>query len=345
MPGGRIVSIITNLSAAPARSLAGAKRGIDSVERHLEALASVNPHSRLYGIVRSMVAFAGLITLLANSNADLFVRTGEASMVKCQGIAGISIYCVIPDLALAKGIAIAVLAAVVIGVVPRWTAIPFWWVAFSFQVSAVIIEGGDQILAITAMLLIPVSLLDGRLTQWGKRRRVLNRHASLTAHFFLTLIRLQAAIIYLVSGTAKFGEQSWQDGTAMFYWMRHPTFGAPAWQSPVYDFLLTNSTLVTMATWLVPVLEIAVAMALFAGPGVRKALLIPVVAMHVLIGVSMGLMSFAIVMIALDLLFLLPIESGKSIRQDRKDARMADGSEEAGEDSSSSADRIARVDV
>jgi len=304
-------------------------------DTQLSRIASVNPLNNIYAFLRSAIAFAGLITLLFNPTQDLFVQVDSGGSVNCYGVAAMSYYCVMPDLDVARIAAIVLLASIVAGLLPRWTAIPHWWIAFSFQVSSNQIEGGDQIAAITTLLLIPVALQDSRWSHWSNRDVRMNEHGRLIAHFFLTAIRLQAAIIYLASGAAKFGQEQWQDGTAMYYWLNHATFGAPEWQQVVYQPILTNATLVSVITWGVPALEIIVAMALFAGPGVRRVLFVLIALMHVGIAVSLGLVSFAIVMVALDALYLLPMARSKRESANRVQEGIV----------GSSSDRVARVDV
>ncbi|MCD2498497.1 sporulation-delaying protein SdpB family protein [Microbacterium nymphoidis] len=276
--------------------------------RRIGAFVSQNPFTNVYGAARSIVALSGLLVLILNPADILFVASpATGTGVTCPSIP--SLYCVIPDSGVAKIIAIVVLLAVISGILPQVTAPLHWWVAFSYQASATTLEGGDQIAAIITLLLIPVAILDPRWNHWipvGRTHRG-TQYRRATALLFLLLIQVQASVIYLVAGVAKFAEPEWQDGTAMYYWLTHPVFGSPEWQSGIYLLVLSGPVVVTLVTWAVPVLEIVAAGAIFMQQEGKYVVLALIMAMHVMIAVSMGLPAFSLVMIALDLLYLWPV--------------------------------------
>src|SRR5262249_34154565 len=142
-----------------------------------------------------------------------------------------------PWLPLAHGIAVVVLVLAVIGWRPRLTAFPHWWVTASFAASSVVVEGGDQVAAILALLLLPVALTHSRRWHWdappevqGTARKV----TALMAASCLTVIRLQVAVIYFFALTGKLAVREWANGTAMYYWLVHPTFGLSEALRPLF---------------------------------------------------------------------------------------------------------------
>jgi len=54
-----------------------------------------------------------------------------------------------------RWVSILVLLVAASGWRPRYTAIPMWWVLFGNQASLTVVDGGDQISAVLALLLIP----------------------------------------------------------------------------------------------------------------------------------------------------------------------------------------------
>lgn len=278
----------------------------------LRVLVAHNPLTNVYGAARSLIALAALLTLALNPLDNLFVRTsaGTASM-KCEGFTATSLYCVAPSLELGRIIAVLVLSLVLVGISPRWTAVPFWWVLLSYQQSASTIEGGDQVASIVALLIIVPSIIDGRWNHWlpGGSKLADTETGRLLALSFLFMVRLQASIIYLVAGVAKVAETDWQNGTALYYWMGHPVFGAPGWLQPFLTPIQQSATILALLSWGTIAFEIALAFMLFATARVRLVILPLAVVFHLGIALTMGLTSFSMVMIALNIVSLHPWDS------------------------------------
>ncbi|CAN5179691.1 hypothetical protein BH09ACT6_BH09ACT6_12220 [soil metagenome] len=115
-----------------------------------------------------MLAICGLSTLAFSSVNTLVRPAAGTDGLFCAGPAALSLRCLTPanthDLAKLAGILI--LGIVASGWRPRFTAIPMWWVLFGNQSSLIVVDGGDQIAAVLALLLIPVSLTDRRRWHW-----------------------------------------------------------------------------------------------------------------------------------------------------------------------------------
>lgn len=265
------------------------------------------PWTNVYGLARSLLATATLLTLLVNSTDQLFqpLLIEDVGIIDRRGIAGASLFLLARNhLVLAKLLAITVLVLVISGWRPRFTAIPHWWISYSFAASASVIDGGDQVAATLALLLVPVALSDGRAWHWdggGQGGKV----ASIVAQTSELLIRLQISVIYLFAAVLKFPTEEWANGTALYYWWIHPKFGTVGVMRWITD-RIGPTVLVVPLTWSVLVFELCLAAALFAPTRFRLRLLPVAIVFHLGIALVHGLPSFAIAMSAALVLYLRP---------------------------------------
>ena len=136
----------------------------------------------------------------------------------------------------------------------------------------------------------------------------------IVALFAVTALRIQVAAIYFHAAIGKFGVEAWVDGTAVYYYFRHPGFGAaPAvlsWLDPV----LFSPVGVCAISWGTLVLEYLLSAALFMPKRYWKPLLVAALALHAGIIVVHGLMSFALAMFAALIVYLRPMEERFSVR-------------------------------
>jgi antimicrobial peptide system SdpB family protein len=275
----------------------------------------VGPWTNVYGLSRSLLALSSLATLLTNPPSLLFyVGPGIDHVLRCGQARALSLYCVIPhhNLVLAQIIAIGVLLAAVSGWRPQLTAIPHWWVTFSFQASTTEIDGGDRIAAIATLLIIPLALTDYRKSHWDTSTITMTSLEGLTrsalAWSAVWVLRLQVAGIYLQSSVAKLTRPEWVNGTAVYYWLTDPTFGAPSWLSPILRPVLDAAVGVRLLTWAVIVIEFGLFLTLLIPGRIRIYWLTPGVLLHAGIAVCMGLISFSLAMIGCLVLFLIPAD-------------------------------------
>ncbi|GGO00603.1 hypothetical protein GCM10010116_00920 [Microbispora rosea subsp. aerata] len=271
--------------------------------------AELSPWTNVYGLARTLLALATIGTLTASPLDVLFDPYGRP----CRGVGSLGLFCLVPEdhLGFARAAAVAVLVVVASGWRPRLTALPHWWLTFSLQVSTVVPDGGDQIASVVTLLLLPVALNDPRRWHWqapapsgGSRSLV----ASLVAWSAVLVIRLQVAGLYFQASVSKLGREEWADGTALYYWLSDPQFGAPSWMSAVLDPVLRDPLGVTALTWGPLVIEFAIALGLVVGRRAWPYFLAGGVALHLGIAVLMGLTSFATTMIACLVLHLRPVE-------------------------------------
>ena len=273
---------------------------------------SIEPWTNVYGVGRTLLALGTLGTLLF-SHSTVFFRpaAGVESAPYCtDALQNLALFCLCPrvQLELARWIAIVILAVAASGWRPRITGVLHWWIAFSLQATASAIDGGDQITAVLTLLLIPVTLTDARKWHWQKP---LERNAEcqkLIALATLLIIRLQVAGVYFHAAMGKFVVTEWKDGTALYYWLLDPFFGAPGWLRPILTPILSNGIAVSLLTWGTLVLEIALFMALVMPKRYWGPLLVAGIAFHAGIAVMQGLISFGLAMSAALVLYLRPIE-------------------------------------
>ncbi|MGH3973589.1 MAG: sporulation-delaying protein SdpB family protein [Pseudonocardiaceae bacterium] len=279
------------------------------------------PWTNVYGLSRSLLALSSLGTLLVTPPSQLFhVVVGADRVPICSEAAAVSLYCLVPggNLVLAQIIAICVLLTVLSGWRPRLTAIPHWWVTFSFQASATVFDGGDQIASIVILLITPIALTDSRRSHWSRSTRTITSLEGLTrsavAWSAVFVVRLQVAGLYLQASVSKLGRPEWVDGTAVYYWLTDPRWGAPSWLLPVLQPILHTALGVALLTWSAIIIEFGLFLTLFFRGRTRIYWLIPGVLLHAGMAVSVGVVSFSLTMIGCLVLFLVPADRNLPIQ-------------------------------
>ncbi|WP_147255644.1 sporulation-delaying protein SdpB family protein [Streptomyces sp. PT12] len=278
------------------------------------------PWGTVYGLARTLIALGTAGTLAFSGTGTLFSHVvGRDPAPYCDGIQRAGAFCLAPDgqLGLARWLCVAVLLLVASGWRPRWTGVAHWYVAFSVHNGISIPDGGDQVAVVLTLLLIPVTLADPRRSHWQRiQEGAVARHRNargarawaVTAAVAFTLAaQLQVAGIYFQSSIAKLSHQEWADGTALYYWGNDVAFGAADWLAPLLGPLVEWSPTVALLTWSPLVIEFALAICLLMPPRVRRHLLVGGFALHLGIGLVMGLWSFVLVMWGALLLLCLPI--------------------------------------
>jgi antimicrobial peptide system SdpB family protein len=262
------------------------------------------------GLARSLLALGTALTLLATPTRVLLSPLASGiTPPLCGGPASYSTWCVVGrgHGEAARWLSIVILLIVASGWRPRITALAHWWVSWSFIASVTIQDGGDQITAVLTLLLAPIALTDRRRWHWQRDADATVGLRMIVAHAALLLIYIQVAVLYFQAAVAKFGVTEWADGTAMYYWFNHATFGAPPWLRPITDLIDGNSVAVAAVTWGSIGLELALAAAILLRRPARRVLLAAGLVFHDMIALCMGLVSFDIAMSAALLLYLLPV--------------------------------------
>jgi antimicrobial peptide system SdpB family protein len=284
--------------------------------RILGTVATYQPWTNVYGLARSVLAFSTAATLAANAPQTLF-RPGSGTAVPpfCDGMRAVSAFCIAPrsELPLVRWVCVAALLVVASGWRPRFTGLLHWWISFSFQASAMVLDGGDQVAAVLSLLLVPITLTDRRPWHWAPPSEApLSQeevHRRLWAKLGHWLVRLQVAGIYLHASLGKLTVPEWRDGTALFYWGTHETFGVPAWLIPVFRPILVHGSSVSVLTWSVILLELSLSAAFLMEARFQKILMWAGMTMHLGIIVVHGLPSFSFMMLGALLLYLRPFQA------------------------------------
>lgn len=283
------------------------------INRQIAVAERLNPWTNVYGLARSLIALGTLLTLVLSSTETLFHPVRLLDNPRCIGPAAtLSLFCTLP-IEVVRLAGIGVLLLVVIGWRPRWTAIPHWWISFSVQASISLPEGGDQAAAILAMLFIPVALTDRRKWHWSAPDRKSRPVASFVSNLALLLARVQVMVIYLQAFIAKLFVPEWVDGTAVWYWLLDPNFGPTGLRRELALWIGSSALGMTLFTWGTLVIEAGLAYGLLASPRARRVLLVTGVAFHGLIALTMGLMSFSIIMWGALLIYLWPRAEQESL--------------------------------
>lgn len=261
-------------------------------------------------ILRATLASTLFATLLLTPLGSLFQPVyGDGVRPNCETYRLIpNLYCIFPTLELGKLFSLIVLLLVIVGLAPRVTGILHYWVQYSFMDGIAISDGGDQIATVLTLLLIPLTLTDSRTNMWAQPRGK-KKHLSLAiAAACLVGIKVQMSALYLQSSIEKISQAEWQIGNNLYYTFIGP-FGLSGWVKQILQPLFDQSVIVAAMTWSVIAIELLIGIALVVKTNYRLWLFLLAVALHGGIAILMGLWSFALNMIAADLVFLVPFGS------------------------------------
>ncbi|MCS7480358.1 sporulation-delaying protein SdpB family protein [Umezawaea endophytica] len=293
---------------------------VNGVARRLSrAIDQFEPRGAPLAVGRSLLAAATLLTILFSSDSDLFIRTAELpDGLRCAGVRAASLWCLVgptgSGLLTSRVVVVVVLVLVLLGVSPRWTCVPHWYVSFSLAAAMDMANGGDTIAQVATMLLVPVCLGDDRPSHWHPVRRPLApswRGSAFAAHLGL---RVQVCLIYLGAVTAKLMDPLWQHGSAMSVVVNHPQYGFPTSARDLLAPMSTSYWFVAALSWSVIGVQVVMALAILGPRQVRVVALVLGIALHLGIMFFMSLMSFGMVMIA-----VLVIGSASTTPQRRAD--------------------------
>jgi antimicrobial peptide system SdpB family protein len=241
------------------------------------------------------------LTILVTTPYDALMQTlvGAGAGPICEGVRKASTYCLgrsFPEWLVTSAMVLILLGAAV-GLAPTIMAILHAWVAFSIAASISLPDGGDQAAAVCALLLVAVSFADQRRQPLSPPRTVANwrRQVALAG---LMAMRVQVAAIYFNAAIAKLFAPEWANGTAEYYVLRDPFFGASGPLAPFLQAATTLPAVTVGATWGAMITEIVIGVLILCGARSRSLALMLCVALHGAIIITMGLWSFGLIMIA-----------------------------------------------
>ena len=291
------------------------KNTLQNIETYSIQLATnFAPYTNLVGLARSILAVGTMLTMMLNPAYYFFNKSVDGvyfnplldlEKVPMNHFNFFLIFGV-DNAALMKWIAVLILLVVVSGYFMKITSILHWWIAASFMLSSSVLDGGDQIAAILSFLLIPICLTDPRKNHWHilKVKRISPKN--LLAILSVWLIRLQVAVIYFDASVGKFPAEEWANGTALYYWLNHSSFGITDIWRPLLNPILSDVFILPLMTYGVMLLELALFLALLASVKYRKRILPFALGFHFFIIIFHGIFSFFFSIAAAAILYLYP---------------------------------------
>lgn len=281
------------------------------------------PAGRAVGIVRSILAMATFIEIASTPSRYLFFGAPDlGGGQRCGGISALSVWCMAGRAeggsVAARTLSLVVLAVVASGYRPRWLGVPHWFVTFSLTASMTQPDGGDHVASIATLLLIPISLGDGRTWHWldhAERYPPLWRGS---AYASWLCWRWQMIVIYVQAAGSKLAVPQWRNGSALTSVAANPDFGFPADLRRFVEPLLANSSADAVLAWGALSIELSLACSALIGRRARSPATALAIVLHGAIALSMGLVVFSLVMIAFDL--VLWIGPPQSAPADVRDA-------------------------
>lgn len=262
-----------------------------------------------YNICRVLLALNTLLALFLNDNYTLFgkiIRTGV--FYEEYGL----FFLLSKYLTLAKIISLIVLSAVILGIYPRFTSIPHFYISYSFMMATDVNFGADRIASNILFLLIPICLLDNRRNHYLQN----NTKTNYIYWFFYTAIVVQISLIYFQSFYEKILIPEWRNGTAVFYYIAHNEFGLGRFNL-ASKLLLKNRFLIYVMTWGALAIELTIAMVVlfksFVSHRKKKILLAYGILFHFILTFIHGLFPFLIVMSGILFIYILPQDYQKKI--------------------------------
>ncbi|MFF4158376.1 hypothetical protein [Streptomyces sp. NPDC001678] len=188
-----------------------------------------------------------------------------------------------------------------VGLAVHWV---FLWSIYQRQ--PVLLDGGDNLAYVVIPMLLLTRCYDRFAFPSGLGRKAAARIPAVIRslsepihNLGILAIAMQMCLVYVVSGLYKVQGKMWQDGTALFYVLRVSEFSLPG----VSDLVYKNDMLVFLGTYSTTIFLVYFPLGILV-PQLRPWAAVASISFHVAIGVLMGLTSFALTMIACDLVFL-----------------------------------------
>lgn len=265
----------------------------------IEFLYKNNPYKFNYQLPRTILASAQLSTLLF-SNYNL---SNNKEMNFLGKIVDLSIF----NLDYIKWIPILILIWVISGYYYKLSGVAHFLSSFLIFQTQILVEGGEQICVIVTFLLMIICFGDQRKNLWNKDiKYTSNKFLFNFSKSAFSIIKIQVAIIYLFAASIKIKTDFWVEGSAMYYWINNPLFGANPFFRYILDPIFENHVFSSLITWGVLIIEFLLFGALFMNKRQKIYMFIGGVSLHVGIIFIMGLWSFGLIMIACLILYLEP---------------------------------------
>ena len=299
------------------------RSSIQRVADAIETTVTTRHHRKGAALLRVGVGFVGLMYYLSNYSHRHFLWGPDGSypveLVTDRTIGFVpSLYPILNsmigfDILFHLGILIA--ASFMVGAGGRWLTAAHYLFLFSlYQRNPLIIDGGDNITYLVLLYLVAVDATAyfavRRVSWWPQiverfspsvvtSSRTIRQVGNVFHNFGVLFIICQVIIVYSTSGMYKIQGQMWQDGTALYYIMRVPEFNRPG----VSEYIYRNGTLIVLLTYATVLFQVLF-VALLARRGTRGLAVLMAAIFHLGIAVFMGLTSFSLTVIAIDMIIL-----------------------------------------
>lgn len=290
----------------------------ETIQQLVDKGYNTNPWTNIYGLARTFLAISLLLTLVFTGVDNLFpMLNGNPLKQPYLSYDKISIFYIMRDyLVLAWGISVIILLFVITGFFPQISGILHWWITYSYLVSGVVIEGGDQIASIITLFLIPVTISDNRINHWKNPIKTDRKKISFFIWSIYIMISLQISIIYFHAAVAKLFSKEWLNGTAAYYWFTHSSFGVPLSVKNIVSIILSSPFICALITWGTMIFEILLFGWIFISRNKWnwKLLFTLAVCFHFGIALIHGLVSFMFTMVGALILYFFPKELNLTIK-------------------------------
>lgn len=289
---------------------------------------SANLRSKFIPIGRAIIALAQLSFILFTSQEARFAEVGPQPFgPRCQSWSQAGLYCVAgkDHLGVADVIVVVGLILVLSGFYPRWTGLLHLYITYTISTAVTLPDGGESVALIFVGLLAVVSLSDTRRNAYLTELNVDRVPKPLQGISQAAIIfgRVQLCYLYADAAIAKLGVADWANGTALYYIANNTLFGD--WfhileTSEVFD----HGWLLALATWMPIALELLISINIIGTANMRRTAFTLLVILHGAIILSMGLVSFGLIMIGCCLTVVTPPNRYEHISLLSKSADSAD---------------------
>jgi antimicrobial peptide system SdpB family protein len=274
--------------------------------KKIEVFIDNNYWTNWLGLSRTLLALSLFLTLIFNSDIMLFYTGIQNENFSKFDFIDLNMYSWFGNLQTTRIVSIILLIPIIIGIYPKYTCVLHWLITYSFNITSIATDGGDQVASIITLLLIPICIFDNRKWHWSIEKQNKSFIAKTISTFAHLLLTIQISIIYFFASIGKFKVEEWVNGSAIYYWLTQPLFGVTSFFRPLIDVILHNSFLTAFLNWSIIFLELAIGLCILTkNANYRSKLLIISVIFHFFILLLLGIASFSIIMISCLIILLI----------------------------------------
>jgi antimicrobial peptide system SdpB family protein len=167
-------------------------------------------------------------------------------------------------------------------------------------------DGGDNIFRIVVIFATFANV--GAYFSLDARRRARQpepppdqlRAAAMLHNAAVLAIALQLCLLYGIAGLSKVQGETWRDGTALYYALRGGQYVWPGFSEVIYE----NAVIIVLLSYATVAFQVSFPFLFFLRRGTRNLALCISLSFHIGIMLFMGLISFSLFMMAVDLALL-----------------------------------------